>query len=148
MKTSSYIGAICLLCTIAACSSVPNSELAKTDTPNFSCYRQIYNNSSCSYTFSATTGGGNVYFGDADTPLCTQQNGPCTVGPGVTIGIKYTTTAGFSNGHISIFGLSYNQRFQYVSDLNQCPYIRHSGSTGAVSVNDPANGDFSSGSCN
>jgi len=37
----------------------------------------------------------------------------------------------------------HERSFLYTENLlNQCPYIHHNGNTGAVSVNDPANGDF------
>jgi len=139
--------ALGLISTLAGCTTSPDADPAKgTTAPFYSCYRHIYNNSSCPWTFQIPqeTQYGNVYFGDGTLPNCTQMNGPCTVAGNTTIEIHYTYTRGSSQGVYNITDRTGTKRdFSYSAPTAaQCPYIRHAGGTGAVALNDPADGDI------
>ncbi|QGP55765.1 hypothetical protein PsalMR5_03224 [Piscirickettsia salmonis] len=108
----------------------------------FSCYRHIYNESESAWTFSAPGGSsqaGDVYFLNTDCP----KDGPCTIPAGESVKIKYTTTDGWSQGDMTVTDKTGHQKvFYYSGHYGNCPGIDHSGSTGAVSLNQPANGDW------
>ena len=131
----------------------PPAKVPHPKDPNYSCYRHIYNNTGCTWTFYAVTSAGNVWFLDEGTPCkanCTNPNGPCTLPPNCTVAIQYTTGLATISG--TWFAMDQNGRYgiwTYSAPLYSatCPYISHSGDTGAVSVNDPANGDLSVGAC-
>ena len=114
------------------------------------CERHIYNQSSQPWTVQAFPEltptrfpYGNVYFGGA---CGGSRNGPCTVAPNSSLVITYTTTDGISDGLITFRDNRGVQRgFNYRGLASNCPYVAHSGNTGAVSVNAPANGDFAIG---
>lgn len=133
------------------------------------CERHIYNNSDAPWTFYAQTeeglipvpvpGGpllaiptgskGNVWFSgamdmvDTSKPCSVPKNGPCVIAPRTTVTITYTTTAGESIGRMAIFDRNRDYRvFSFTGAASNCPYVHHSGGTGAVAVNDPADGDF------
>jgi hypothetical protein len=153
------------LLTAAGCSNneaptAPTAPLA----PAFSCVRHIYNDSDCRWTFSVpdeTRRDGNVYFSDY---VCVQDgkrtivptncsnfpNGPCTVPPKCSVAIQYTYSGGYTGGvwHVQdqngkVEKWVYDTRAR----LNECPYIHHNGSTGAVYLNEPADGDMTAGGC-
>ena len=135
MKTGLKIA----LAVAALAAGTSTSVVEAKKAPRFSCYRHIYNTSSSPWTFQASTGGGNVYFQNTGCG----QNGPCTLPAGSTTTIQYTTTFGISNGTMSVTddqGVSHG--FTYSSHPFMCPRIDHDGNTGAVAVNDPANGDW------
>ena len=121
--------------------------------PDYSCVRHIYNRTSCPWTFTATNGAGNVWFiDDAGCGLdnCPNPNGPCTVPPNCTISIQYTTTNGVIQGNLFATDQNYDSRgWQYSASYPafQCPYINHSGNTGAIALNAPANGDLAASAC-
>jgi hypothetical protein len=152
MRIQLAVLAAIVLGLLGACTSMPAQQVAKPGAPAYSCYRHIYNNSSCAWTFSFDTDSGNVYLGDGTLPNCTQQNGPCTIPPGNTIPIQYTTSGGLISGHVTIVSAgatqSYYQRYANDPGSNFCPYVQHDGNTGDVAMNDPANGDFNAGACN
>ena len=106
------------------------------------CVRHIYNNSTAPWIFKFATQHGNVTFPGTSC----QQNGPCAIPPQSTVEIDYSTTGGQINGLVSITDYTYDTNsFSYDnSTINDglCPYVQHSGDTGSVAVNDPANGDF------
>lgn len=84
---------------------------------------------------------GNVYFPSNDCRGMT--NGPCTIAPGASVRITYTTTNGIAWGTMSIFDHKKKLRsFDCEGAASRCPYVKHSGNTGSVAVNDPANGDW------
>lgn len=143
--------ALGLISTLAGCTTPPDADPAKgTTAPFYSCYRHIYNNSSCPWTFQADSRYGNVYFGDGTLPNCTQMNGPCTVAGNTTIEIHYTYTGGSASGFFNITdSTGKTETWPYsAANLNQCVYIQHSGGTGAVALNDPADGDMNAwGAC-
>ncbi len=123
----------------------------------FSCWRHIYNNSSCGWSFQDVGGGaGNAYFIDPGgcTSNCTEKNGPCTVNPGCTIELQYTYSGGISNGQMNVMVNTSGQKWVGFSfqgtGVNECPYINHSVApqTGGISLNQPANGDLTADSCN
>jgi hypothetical protein len=107
------------------------------------CDRHIYNHSAKPWTFRATNSIGNLYFTNRLAPCKSSKNGPCTVWARTSIRIQYTTTAGLSNGTIYITDWRGQTRsFDYHGAASNCPSISHSGSTGAVALNDPADGDL------
>jgi hypothetical protein len=129
--------------------------------PSFSCYRHIYNPTSCPWTFASNPSvNGNVWFlGQSCTRKalkrtprgnCTNPNGNCTIDPYCTMSIQYTYTEGVTQGTWVITdqtGASNSWSFEGQTPGDACPYIDHSGGTGAVSLNEPANGDMTVGAC-
>jgi hypothetical protein len=117
----------------------------------FSCWRHIYNNSDCAWTFSDTGGGsGNAYFIDPGgcTSNCTEKNGPCTVNPHCTIDLQYTYSGGITNGTMNVTLGQSKSAYSYQGDgVNLCPYINHNGQTGGIWLNQPAHGDMTAGNC-
>jgi len=121
----------------------------------FSCERHIYNKSACPWTFAANTTYGNVWFESItcggkpqSVPGCTgAENGPCVLQPGCTARIKYTTTGGNITGIMSITDQTGNSKGWQYTGASRCPYISHVGNTGSVSMNEPANGDYTADSC-
>ena len=141
MKTGLKIA----LAITALAAVTPAGVAAAKKAPRFSCYRNIYDTSTSSWTFQVQPVGGNVYFLNTGCP----QNGPCTLAAGSTTEIQYTQTGGVSSGTVTVTDNQGNsQTFSYVSGMGQCPYINHSGNTGAVTVNDPANGDWNAWAAN
>jgi len=106
-----------------------------------SCTRHIYNNSNQPWTFEAQTDQGNVHFSGA---VCDgQTNGSCKVPANTTLSIQYTFSQNDSQGYWII--TDHNgavKKFGYTGQVGACPSIGHSGNTGGVAVNDPANGDL------
>jgi hypothetical protein len=92
-----------------------------TGSASAQCVRHFYNNSSVTFRviFVGTCGGGAV---------------SCTVGPGRTMELFYPP---LPIGSIGVSSSFYNQSF----GLSGC-YIMHSGGTGAIAVNAPADGDI------
>lgn len=141
--------------TLLGCTTRPEVDPAKgTKAPLFSCYRTIYNNSDCPWTFGQSPSDvhqkGNMYFGDGTLPNCTHENGPCTVPPKTSIPLHYTYTANVSRGTLVIRDRTDTSKsFSYLNNWpDDCPYIQHSGGTGAVALNDPADGDLNAwGAC-
>jgi len=134
MKT--FVSLVLALATTTSALAAPKHQ------PHLSCYRHIYNTSGGAWTFSATNNYGNLWF-PTNLQSCTPKNGPCVVPPGTTIQIQYTQQAGYSSGNITITDQTgASNSFGYSNSIYDCPRIQHSGSTGAVSVNDPANGDM------
>jgi hypothetical protein len=129
-------------------------QQAQAKAPLYSCYRHIYNNSSCNWTFQIDSKHGqhgNVFFGNVDTSSCTQKNGPCTVAPGATIDLHYTYTDGAADGQMNITdSTGTTKNWEYGNSVvNQCVSFNHSGSTGSVALNDPSGGDINAwGACN
>lgn len=141
MKTRRSVPLIIAAVVAMTCSSVAEAKKA----PNFSCRRHVYNNSTAPWTFQASTSAGNVYFENTGCP----QNGPCTLPAGSTTEIHYTTALGLTVGTMTVTDDQGNsQSFQFSSNPGVCPYIGHSGNTGAVAVNDPANGDWNAWAAN
>ena len=131
----------------------------------FSCDRHIYNNSNCPWTFSATNDAGNLWFTPRmvcqmakpaqespaqETNPCIAENGPCKIDPTCVANIQYTTNMGVSRGEVYITDKNgVTKSWKYLGTMaGQCPYVSHSGNTGAVSLNEPADGDFMIGACN
>ncbi len=144
--------AVGLIATLAGCAATPpDADPAKgTTAPFYSCYRHIYNDSACPWTFQADSRYGNVYFGGSNTPGCTQANGPCTLQGRTSIEIHYTFTGGVASGFFNITDQAgVKKSWPYsATDLNQCIRIQHSGSTGAIAMNEPVNGDMTAwGAC-
>ena len=132
-------------------SASPNAS-ATPDAPLYSCPRNVYNNTDCPWTFQADSRHGNVYFinGSCVQTNCTVQNGPCTLPPHCAVSIQYTTTNGLLDGNWVVTDRNGGARsWSYFSDYpaEQCPLISHSGNTGAINLNDPANGDLTAGGC-
>lgn len=114
------------------------------------CQRHIVNTSSCPWWFGAKPGPGDVYFGDGTLADCTQHGGPCKVNPGQTIDLKFTTSNGAANGFIWIVDQNkayWAPHYDNAGINDKCPRIAHSGYTGAVSFNDPADGDLKAWAC-
>lgn len=160
MPSSSLGDSIMLRLTLAAAMAVALAGCAEGPKlkpqpggPEFACYRTIYNNSGCPWTFNIDrdySQYGNVYFGDGSRSNCTELNGPCTVPANTSIGLKYTTTTSTSMGRFVISDQTgAAKKFRYDTDvMGQCPPIQHSGNTGAVAMNDPADGDMNAwGAC-
>ncbi len=152
---SRAIGAILASVLLVGCTSTaPEKPKREAKAPLFSCYRHIYNNSSCGWTFQDTGGGnGNAYFiddnGGACTSNCTEKNGPCTVNPNCTITLQYTYSGGLSDGIMNVTLGSTTEQYSYnAAGVNLCPYINHQGQTGGISLNEPASGDMTADSCN
>jgi hypothetical protein len=117
--------------------------LLATATAAQACDRHIYNKSAKPWTFSATNSIGNLYFTQGLFACKSPKNGPCTIPPHTNVAIQYTTTAGLSNGTVYIRDWRGETRsFDYRGAASNCPSISHHGNTGAVSVNDPADGDL------
>ena len=119
------------------------------------CTRHIYNNSNCPWTFKASPTAGKVYFGDGSLPesTCQRLNGPCTVPPHTTITVTYdfdvVVAIPTSSGVLFIEDQNHKENhWEYHGIMGACPKIKHSGNTGAVALNDPANGDLNAwGQC-
>jgi hypothetical protein len=133
--------------------AIPNSPTSRQPSkasPNFSCYRHIYNASSCPWTFQATPQYANVWFNDDDhcATKCNNENGPCTLPPGCAISIQYTTSGGNIGG--TLIAIDQNNTISawcYNSpNPNSCPYISH-GNSGPISLNDPVPGDLTAREC-
>ncbi|WP_375461417.1 Vps62-related protein [uncultured Enterovirga sp.] len=83
-----------------------------TSSADAACERHIYNNSNTAWTFRADPGRGNVYFypeggvsligKQCRASACTEQNGPCEIGPACTVKTKWTTSGGTTNGTMHI----------------------------------------------
>jgi hypothetical protein len=138
---------------LAGCATPPDADPSKgTTAPFYSCYRHINNSSGCPWTFKVdpNTQYGNVYFGDGTRSNCTQLNGPCTVPGNTNMEIHYTYTRGSAQGVFQITDQSgAEKKFNFVNPVvEQCPDIKHVGNTGAVAMNDPADGDMNAwGAC-
>jgi hypothetical protein len=131
-----------LLFAIALCS-VSYSSGADA----FSCYRHIYNKSAAPWILGGSGSYGNVYMWmDQITSRCRKEycrNGArgCQVPAGCTVEYQMTTTGGRGKGAIVFKDRTGKQgQFPY-SFEDQCPYI-WLGSGGPISLNDPANGDY------
>ena len=112
--------------------------------------RHIYNNSDQSWTFLKGPGDnhGNIWFsGDGSGAA---ENGPWVVPPHSTASIQYTSEDGLINGNWKIVDhLGVDKSFWYHNIIESDDvYITHDGNTGAVSLNDPANGDLAVGGSN
>jgi hypothetical protein len=140
----------------SATQTADGTPTAGGNEPEYSCSRSIYNPTSCPWTFTVSVGGGggNVWFMDdyGCVEDCNTQNGPCTLPAGCSVTIQYTTTNGIisgtwfatdMNGSLGRSPWNYSSNYPAI----QCPYIQHSGNTGSVSVNDPANGDLTANAC-
>lgn len=104
------------------------------------CYRHIYNNTTLTWNFDFYATNGNVH-----APNQTMNH--IILKPQTSVEIEYTNDSlGNIGGNVKITNSnqSYNQVFGYGTKFprDPCPYIQHSGNTGAVNVNDPADGDF------
>jgi len=145
-----FAASAALMLILSACANQP----AAPGAPQFSCYRQIYNNSSCAWTFMQDPNDvhqtGNMYFGNGTQPNCTQLNGPCVIPASSTVSLQYTYTAATTKGTMKVTDSAGNNKtFSYLSNNpGTCPYIRHSGNTGGASVNEPADGDYTIHQCN
>jgi hypothetical protein len=114
-----------------------------TATAAQACDRHIYNHSAKPWTFRATNSIGNFYFTTGLFACKNRKNGPCTIPAHTSIATQYTTTGGLSNGTIFITDWRGQTRsFDYRGAASNCPSISHNGNTGAVAVNDPADGDL------
>jgi hypothetical protein len=126
--------------------------------PGFSCYRNIVNNSQCPWTVSVDSRRGNVWFGgvtcnqksaEKAVASCNPENGPCLLQPTCSVPIQYTYTASVSSGTFTVTDQNGGtDNWNYLNEYTgYCPYISHSGSTGPVDLNDPADGDITFGGC-
>jgi hypothetical protein len=126
------------LATILALGSIASAGAADA-----ACTRHVYNRSANPWTFRATNSSGNVHFTTGLFACKNRTNGPCTVPPHTSVGIEYTTTGGIANGTWYIADKTRQERsFDYRGLASQCPSISHRGNTGAVALNDPADGDI------
>lgn len=110
------------------------------------CIRHIYNNSSKPWLFYFQSEKGSVYFSNCDSG--SRTNGPCVLQPHTITTIEYSHTGGYVRGivHVRLYrSAQYQLDKGYEGDgfSGYCPHIHHRGRTGAVSLNEPANGDFS-----
>lgn len=116
-----------------------------------SCTRHLTNASNGSWYFSASgLSGNNVLFiplnaaakktGHRSRPRGASQS----IQPYGQYEIIYTSNfLGRISGSWTITDQNQTSKsFQYNNYINDCPSIDHEGSTGSVSVNDPANGDL------
>ena len=127
----------------------------------FSCYRHIYFTKNMGIWNVRATGIANVWFlsqGNSATskaviqpPLrfnCSKpKDGPCTIDTNQMLSpieIQYTTSGGMSQGDLYFTDSRGTTRsFHYQNQMpDTCPYIQHSGNSGAVTLNAPANGDM------
>lgn len=112
-----------------------------------SCTRHIYNHSDKPWIFTAGGGSqnGNVYFGKNATNCVSKKNGPCTIPPNKTVAISFTSTENMIGGTMYITDYLNNKRSYSYGDalFVTCVKIRHDGDTGAISMNDPSDGDYS-----
>jgi hypothetical protein len=117
------------------------------------CTRHIYNNSNKPWTFSLGWSGPPP--GPADFYGCdyNQDHDICKVMPQQTATIAFTGGVAATNMNITDSN-GVRRSFDYDNTSvaaifrGECQYVQHDGGTGAVSVNDPANGDFSIGGDN
>lgn len=124
-----------LLCLI----SVLLSSLVYAD----NCHRTIQNNSNQTWYFRFIPYYGGIHF----TPNTCSEGRRCPVPPHATVNIEYTHTGGWERGAVYIYEDGWSGRgkmFDYTNAVvgSRCPHILHSGATGAVSLNEPAEGDF------
>lgn len=76
---------------------------------------------------------------------CPPDSTKCTLPPGGVIEVDYYN-GGFSTTKGNVYvtdSYQLTKSFKFGQDRTACEYIQHSGDTGAISVNDPANGDIS-----
>ena len=98
------------------------------------CTRTIYNNSNSTWKFASAYGA--VTVSDA-----TCINETCTLPPKQAFAIHYRKD--FHNSVTIIDKNNNSKSFNYFDVLMQpCPRLDHQGSTGSVTLNDPANGDI------
>lgn len=104
------------------------------------CVGSIQNNSDEFWTVRYSTFDGNVYFTGGSCPV----NGPCIIPPHTTMSVEYSHTKGYVTGRLFIEDSNHwLEKFSYGGKLwVRCPHIDHDGATGAVSLNEPANGSF------
>lgn len=72
------------------------------------------------------------------------SNGKCEIAPGkviVATGSSFTIEITDHTGKSRAFDVEGRPR-PNLGNISLCPYIRHSGNTGSVAVNDPADGDI------
>lgn len=103
------------------------------------CVRHIYNNSNQVWSVQYTPGIGYVQF--TDIACDNNTNGPCKIAPHTTATVEFHSNAG---GVVITDNKGQSRNWSYSADWKQgnCPYIWHSGRTGAVALNDPANSDL------
>jgi hypothetical protein len=117
--------------------------LSAASAADAACTRHIYNRSANPWTFRATNSQGNLHFNKGLFACKNRVNGPCTIPGHTNAEIEYTTTAGIANGTLYITDKTGAVRsFDYRGLSSNCPTISHNGNTGAVSVNDPSDGDL------
>lgn len=99
------------------------------------CFRHIYNQSSHSWTFEFIN-----YHNDGVKYIATscKTNTECTLNGGQTVEIYFPD---YAQGIVRIIDDKGVHR-DFVYDHHYCAFIHHSGKTGSVSMNDPANGDI------
>ena len=120
------------------------------------CERHIMNHYPGTWTFSASTEYGSVVMiplsskgASGRTPTGPRskprKDDTASIGPNQSWEIIYGYNfLGITSGTMSITdqnGVTHS--FKYANVGWDCPSVKHSGGTGAVAVNDPANGDYS-----
>lgn len=108
------------------------------------CQATIVNNSAKAWTFNLIT----------DFPGENNCN-PCIISPGTSFSLHYpkiaqgkmyiidSTAARWEAFYFSNQRIKYEEKTRTSYYYNEgCPYIRHQGNTGAVSVNEPQDGSF------
>jgi len=124
-------------------TAVAVAALATAGAADAACTRHIYNRSVNPWTFRATNSQGNLHFNKGLFACAKRTNGPCTIPARTAVEIEYTTTGGIANGTVYIKDKTGAERgFDYRGLASNCPSISHRGNTGAVALNDPADGDI------
>lgn len=124
--------------TITACSALLFATQATA-----ACERHVYNNSDTPWTIFGWTQAvdSHIYFGDFCGGV---RDSFCVLPPHSVMTITYSTTAGLTS--VNVVFVDANRMnspiFLTGGTAGNCPKTRHEGSTGAVSVNEPADGDF------
>lgn len=108
------------------------------------CQNHIYNNSKRNWTIAYYTNSSNSHV-SLSGAHCPSGSSQCSVEPGQTLEVDYIHSAPADpSGTVAVLDDTGKMNsYKFESDGARCEYIKHSGDTDAISVNDPANGDIS-----
>lgn len=136
MKTRALIIAIASFMSTSAMAQFLPFPAPPSNDDGKKCHTShYYNHSSQPWRVSITPGSGTAnFYGCAATP-----EGRCVVAPGkavTAVGINFSVEIMDHSGRSATFRVG-GKKFDA-----SCPYIQHSGNTGSVAMNDPADGDM------
>lgn len=110
------------------------------------CVRHIYNNSDTFAKVEFITHKGEVYFSEN---ILSCGSGKCVLPPHSAVAVEFSHKYGMVSGHVRLWrGLEEARTFNYYGNrlippaFSTCPHIEHTGNTGNVTFNTPAEGDI------